>query len=613
MIPWLWILCGLLVLGALRLRGRFKQFPILPNSAREVDPDHVFLLGDGVLLDEPTRRAASAYASAAGLDLLDLIPGDWQVSQWMGCGELVDPVEYRTEPLHLGCSAGHALLVSRTTLERGGEALMPVIEGGRGDMASFVEAALELRRCAPHSSGLAVAPNLQARQSRGAERAAALRAILGPFGKGLLLAQGSVFFFLVLGLLYGWSFAWPFLGFYHAQVLIALGGLECTRRPLWPWVLFRLPLDVIHWVDTIIQPAPRRGQAEVADLRAEYTRLLQADWKSRFEERREECPLCASSELHLLREHSDFFQHKPGQFRLERCQSCKLVFQNPRLTPEGLDFYYKDFYDGLGAEKLEFIFAFEPKGYAARAEIVMGHLGKRIAPRRWLDVGGGHGHFCLSAAGVWPQTEFEVLDLANSVVDAERRGWVNAGHQGFFPDWVAERKEDAPRDYDVVSMSHYLEHTSDPRAELVAAGDLLEEGGLLMIELPDPDSPLGRWLGWAWLPWFQPQHLHMLPLKRLEHELGLAGFDVLVSQRAEAHQRVDLHYAILVMLNRICPEPNRPWLTPTHGAARVGYGILWLTALPFLGIAKLIDQWVIGPLAGRLGLSNTYRVLARRR
>ena len=33
-------------------------------------------------------------------------------------------------------------------------------------------------------------------------------------------------------------------------------------------------------------------------------------------------------------------------FTLEQCGDCGHVFQNPRLTPEGLEFYYRDFYDG---------------------------------------------------------------------------------------------------------------------------------------------------------------------------------------------------------------------------------------------------------------------------
>ncbi len=65
-----WILALLLVLGALRLRGRVGHYPLLPDTDREVHESHVFLTAQGVELSPATRRAASAYARAAGGQLV---------------------------------------------------------------------------------------------------------------------------------------------------------------------------------------------------------------------------------------------------------------------------------------------------------------------------------------------------------------------------------------------------------------------------------------------------------------------------------------------------------------------------------------------------------------
>ena len=43
------------------------------------------------------------------------------------------------------------------------------------------------------------------------------------------------------------------------------------------------------------------------------------------------------------------------------------MFQNPRLSLDGLDFYYKDFYDGLGEDGMEFVFGFGVEPYLDRA------------------------------------------------------------------------------------------------------------------------------------------------------------------------------------------------------------------------------------------------------
>ena len=185
-------------------------------------------------------------------------------------------------------------------------------------------------------------------------------------------------------------------------------------------------------------------------------------------------------------------QNKPGVFTLDECGGCAHVFQNPRLTVEGLDFYYGDFYDGVGEEEMELLGATGYDQYAARAAFVAEHA----EPTRWLDVGGGHGHFSLVARGVWPKARFDVVDLAESVEVAAERGWVDDAHRELFPAL-------APRvagEYDVVSMHHYLEHTRDPGAELDAAAVALEPGGLLSIEMPDPTSWLARRMGRWWGP-----------------------------------------------------------------------------------------------------------------
>ena len=83
-------------------------------------------------------------------------------------------------------------------------------------------------------------------------------------------------------------------------------------------------------------------------------------------------------------------------------------------------------------------------------------------------------------------------------------------YRGAFPDLAGG----LPRSYDVVTMHHYLEHTREPRRELAAAAKVLEPGGHLMIEVPDPASPWARRLGRCWSSWVQPQHLHFVAVRQ---------------------------------------------------------------------------------------------------
>src|SRR5439155_19304384 len=162
--------------------------------------------------------------------------------------------------------------------------------------------------------------------------------------------------------------------------------------------------------------------------------------------------------------------------------------------------------------------------------------------------------------------------------------------------------------YDPVSMSHYLEHTLDPRAELAAACTALATGGRLMIEVPDPEFRLGRVLGRYWLPWFQPQHQHLLPVASLDRLLREHGFTPKVWHRGLAHQSVDFTFAAVLLLGRLGPPANLPWRW-RGAAANVRRVVVWTVGKPLLIAGVLLDI-ALTPVFRRAKVSNTYRVLA---
>jgi SAM-dependent methyltransferase len=334
-----------------------------------------------------------------------------------------------------------------------------------------------------------------------------------------------------------------------------------------------------------------------------YEELLAGDLDRFFEPRRETCPVCGEDDLQVHLRTRDLLQQKPGRFTLERCVSCSHIFQNPRLSIEGLDFYYKDFYDGLGEAGMDFIFGYSATSYLGRARMLEGVS----EPRKWLDVGGGHGHFCSVARDVWPETRFDGLDLSDSIDEAARRGWIDGAHRGLFPDLAPDMREQ----YDVVSMHHYLEHTREPVAEIEAAHTALAPGGHLLIELPDPESALGRVLGRYWIPWFQPQHQHLLSTENLGRILEDHGFTAVEWQRGQPHQRVDFMFAVSLLLDRLAPPTDRPWRRPPSRLARWWRMAVWTVGTPLVLLAHGLDR-VLDPLVRRTGMSNTYRVLARR-
>ncbi|MGW3646464.1 class I SAM-dependent methyltransferase [Streptomyces sp. NPDC000878] len=351
--------------------------------------------------------------------------------------------------------------------------------------------------------------------------------------------------------------------------------------------------------------APNRTE-QVAALRPTYQADLAFGLDRFFEPPRTSCPWCGSARLETRVRTTDLLQHKPGRFVLDRCQDCRHTFQNPRLSAAGLEFYYRDFYDGLGEKQLGNTFAGRTKMYEQRARSL---LPFDDAPKTWLDVGTGHGHFCEAARSVHTGTTFDGLDFTDGAELAERAGRVERGYRGSFTELAPEL---AAR-YDVVSMFHYLEHSTEPPLELEAARQAVRPGGHLVIEVPDPDSRYARLLGRWWLPWLQPQHLHFVPVDNLRRRLTDLGFTVVLEQHAEPHDPVDLLAAIWLALDNAAPRDNLPWIPhPPNGWRRTLRGLLLLAGVPALILATLLDRFAVRPLSHRLGVSNAYRLVARR-
>ncbi|MFJ9818990.1 class I SAM-dependent methyltransferase [Streptomyces sp. NPDC101151] len=349
-----------------------------------------------------------------------------------------------------------------------------------------------------------------------------------------------------------------------------------------------------------------KNSERVAALRPAYQADLADGTERFFAARRTTCPWCTSSRLATRLRTTDLLQHKPGHFTLDRCTDCGHTFQNPRLTGEGLEFYYRDFYDGLGEQRMGGTFGGRTAMYRNRAESMAPH---DPTPKNWLDVGTGHGHFCEAARSVLPGTAFDGLDFTDGVELAAREGRVEHAYRGAFPDLAP----DLTARYDVVSMFHYLEHSTDPDRELRAAHEVVRPGGHLLIEVPDPESRYARLLGRWWLPWLQPQHLHFMPVANLRQRLAELGFTVIAEQHAEPHDPVDLLAAVWLALDHTAPRDDAPWLPEPPGARRRTLrAALLLAGVPALVTATLLDRFAVRPLSHRLGLSNAYRLVARR-
>lgn len=572
------------------------------GSPTSVD-EFIVVAAPGVDVDPATEAAAVRFARDNGLDAVELVPADVHVRDALALAQFTDLRRYRIDPLTAGVSARHGIVMRRAVAERA------AIETP-ADVVAFARISRRVKLYAPRTFDIAVASNLASSRSTPAER----RALLADdpaasFKLGTTVARGGA---LAAGLAISPVWGLAALAAYCAEPALAVRGSAVQPQDLTVGASLRRWIsEPLNWVRIARAGAAPGTDAEnepdpVEARRDRYSELLTDGTAVFFEDRQPSCPLCGSTELTEVLHTRDIYQRKPGEFVLDECMSCGHVFQNPRLSLRGLDFYYGDFYEGLGEAGTEFAFSQAGDSYQGRAALVARHT----TPKRWLDVGTGHGHFCLMAKEHFPDTVFDGLDMSESIEEAERRQWVERGFRGLFPDMASG----LGGTYDVVSMHHYLEHTLDPLSELDAARAALRPGGHLLIEVPDPDCWFSRVLGSAWTQWVQPQHLHFMSVANLSAALEARAFEVVEVERGPVHLPVDLGGSVILSALRYAPPPTVPWLDPPTPIQRLGRGVTLGAALPLALSLIAVDRAVMAPLANKVdGVSNAYRLLARSR
>ncbi|HEV7761366.1 MAG TPA: class I SAM-dependent methyltransferase [Acidimicrobiales bacterium] len=632
----LWGLAAAHVFEAVQLRKRRQQIPPLPAVDPGLNPSGKLELiaARGVEVDEATLAAAGQEMEVGGAQVVDLVPGDLPVDRALRLLRRVNPEQLGTDPFYTPGGAHEVVAVHPSVAERMSpdDARIEAASNTSGtdplDRDALVRRTVKAQRYAPTATAVRVAPGLRTGPWSPADRWQELEASTGyawPYGSLPPILVGIETAHLVAmtaGLLVAPVGAVAALATWCAQPALvfadegsaskdeeALGQQPGSGGPglLTPTgtvraSLLRLPEVWASNLRTVL--AGVNATRAKAARRAAQPTPRPPDVHTLFEPRRDACAWCGSDALVPRLDVTDLLQHKPGVFHLDECKDCGHIFQNPALTIEGLDYYYEDAYEGIGEELAETSFAALVPIYERRVDAVA----RVTEPRRWLDVGTGHAHFCLAARRRWPDATFDGIDMSETVDEAQRRGRIDTAYRGTFP----EMADELPRTYDVVSMHHYIEHTREPHRELEAAAKVLQPGGYLMIEMPDPATPWSRRLGRYWWQWGQPQHQHFVPCEEMEAALQSGGFEILSVQRGEATMGGELFNTVGLMLQHTVRSPHLPWLPPTSVAHRAKRLALYTAAVPFMAVTKVADELKDAVLRRADRPGNAYRIVARR-
>jgi SAM-dependent methyltransferase len=593
------IIALFLVLSALGWRMRIIKCAVVPAGSAPASADHLFITTEGVLLSDSVKLGASHYALEHNLDMLDLIPADLPAEEVLSLIQMYDPRAYRTKRIGRALSAGQAMLLAKNNALRAGISTDTAV-----DQKSFCKLSQHVKKFASGRADLAIMPSLHATAHQGLfcypERTGFN---FGNFSAAVFLLYFAITAFILLGLAIAPAAALAALLALHAQPVIALTGTPLRPRNLFAVSALRSLILLATSLPGILAHIRRaKVNADAEKARTVYTDLMSGGLERFFEPRRSTCPLCGGDSLQSLVATPEFVVHKPGWFVLEQCGSCKYIFQNPRLNTDGLSFYYRDLYDGLGTQMTEIILGSSDQIYKKRA----GLFSRYCKPSRWLDVGAGNGYFCCVAKGILPDTCFDGLDISQGVVHAQEQGWVEHGFKQHF----TELAETFPSRYDVISMIQYLEHTPEPAAQLQAAHKVLSENGTLFIEIPNPDFLPGRILGRYWFQWLQPQHLYFFSAGNMELLLKKNGFTPVAFHFSEVHVPIDFVTAAVLFLRDLVPSQKFPWVQKKFLGYTVWRALVLISVSPLVLAGLLVDMLLL-PFAKMGAFSNNYTVVAR--
>lgn len=225
-------------------------------------------------------------------------------------------------------------------------------------------------------------------------------------------------------------------------------------------------------------------------------------------------------------------------FELVRCRACGHRYSTELLPPEALA---GDYYGEAAADLRARVTTEKRARFAEYEELLGGALAMGPARAAALDVGCNAGELLeiLKERGFRP-FGVEVSQRAAAVA-RERLGRDAV---------IVDALEQLPSDqrFELITLTHVLEHFAQPRALLAALSDRLRPEGRLLIEVPCADDPLLALFGGAYRPLCPGDHASFFDANSLRRVLTQSGLSVL-RMAAPAHARDVLYPTLLSTLD----------------------------------------------------------------
>ena len=187
------------------------------------------------------------------------------------------------------------------------------------------------------------------------------------------------------------------------------------------------------------------------------------------------CTLCGGSDFKLISEKDS---KSKGELIVCVCNTCSMVSQNPIPTEQEVEQYYATEY------RQDYKQVFEPKlKHVYRAgNLALNRLGfltkNNVTSGKLLDVGAGGGGFTYVSS----QLGFDSTGIEPNI------GYSNYAKDQYQVNVKTAQLTDIDDKFDVITMFHVMEHIPNPVKTFKKLYDLLNENGVLFIEVPNIET-----------------------------------------------------------------------------------------------------------------------------
>ena len=194
------------------------------------------------------------------------------------------------------------------------------------------------------------------------------------------------------------------------------------------------------------------------------------------------CPVCKASKTRVVGDYIASSDLLSGYY-LTVCQICDFTFLSPELPPSDWDAYNSSYFLSAhgGVNRAPITVAFHEGVAKIRLAHIKREMGAEKRPfSRVLEIGPGTGYFADAFLKANPDVDYYAVESDISVWPELRKKGVTV-----IP---ADAAHSVSGGFDLVVISHVLEHTLQPFNSLKAMTKFLNIGGLLFVEVPCRDQ-----------------------------------------------------------------------------------------------------------------------------